>query len=498
VAPEPGGVGEPTGRPSPPDVAGSSPRGGRERILFSAEGSFRKLQGNTALSPFPPTGTREIMAEIPKEEYILPTPAPVPAAARPVPPVHPEGVRPGHGARDSCVLHERHSGDVPEDRGERAGVQHRFAAAAACASGMSAAFRALGKKTNVIVYAGDGGTVDIGLQSLSGAFERETDFLYLCYDNEAYGNTGMQRSGATPVGARTTTTPAGKAHSRKDIEQIVEAHRPPYLATACSAYPTDLFSKVRKALTLPGSTFIHILAPCPRGGSSPREDHRDGKLAVKTGMWSSTSGNTGSSPSPHPRRRRWQRRSPRRLPLAQGRFKGSRRIGPGTEREIAARRERLLGRWPSMHTIATGNRGVAEACGRQSPELSPPTPSPPDRDRGADRQYVAQGRCSHLHPCGERALGHGGLHRGQCDRDPDLHRHSSQGLLYMHEIAPLGGGRPPPIVMANVNRAVAPPGTSGRTTRTPLPAGHRVAAGVRGHRPGGLRYHAHGLPDRRA
>jgi len=79
-----------------------------------------------------------------------------------------------------------------------------FAAAAACASGMSNAFRTTGKKTNVIVYAGDGGTLDIGIQSLSGAFERGTDFLYICYDNEAYGNTGMQRSGATPLGARTT------------------------------------------------------------------------------------------------------------------------------------------------------------------------------------------------------------------------------------------------------------------------------------------------------
>ena len=84
-----------------------------------------------------------------------------------------------------------------------------FGAAAACASGMSNAFRQTNKKTNVIVYAGDGGTLDIGIQAMSGAFERGTDFLYICYDNEAYGNTGMQRSGATPLGAKTTTTPAG-------------------------------------------------------------------------------------------------------------------------------------------------------------------------------------------------------------------------------------------------------------------------------------------------
>jgi len=161
-----------------------------------------------------------------------------------------------------------------------------FAAAAACASGMSAAFRAEKKTTNVIVYAGDGGTVDIGIQALSGAFERRTDFLYICYDNEAYGNTGMQRSGATPTGARTTTTPGGKTDTKKDIDRIVEAHDPPYMATACSAYPQDLFKKVTKALSICGPKFIHILAPCPPGWRYPTEQTVEmGKLAVKTGMW---------------------------------------------------------------------------------------------------------------------------------------------------------------------------------------------------------------------
>jgi pyruvate ferredoxin oxidoreductase beta subunit len=161
-----------------------------------------------------------------------------------------------------------------------------FAAAAACASGMSAAFRAGKKATNVIVYAGDGGTVDIGIQALSGAFERRTDFLYICYDNEAYGNTGMQRSGATPTGARTTTTPGGKPDTKKDIDRIVEAHDPPYMATACSAYPQDLFKKVTKALSIRGPKFIHVLAPCPPGWRYPTEQTVEmGKLAVKTGMW---------------------------------------------------------------------------------------------------------------------------------------------------------------------------------------------------------------------
>ena len=161
-----------------------------------------------------------------------------------------------------------------------------FAAAAACASGMSEAFFAAGRDTNVIVYAGDGGTVDIGIQALSGALERGTNFLYICYDNEAYGNTGMQRSGSTPIGARTTTTPGGKTTVKKDLDRIVEAHSPPYMATACSAYPLDLYKKVKKALSIKGPKFIHILAPCPPGWRYPAEQTVEmGKLAVKSGMW---------------------------------------------------------------------------------------------------------------------------------------------------------------------------------------------------------------------
>jgi len=161
-----------------------------------------------------------------------------------------------------------------------------FAAAAACASGMSEAFRKAGRKTNVIVYAGDGGTVDIGIQALSGAFERGTDFLYICYDNEAYGNTGMQRSGSTPVGARTTTTPGGKTHAKKDLDAIVAAHNPPYMATACVAYPQDIFRKVEKALSIRGPSFIHVLAPCPPGWRFSSDMTVEiGKLAVRSGMW---------------------------------------------------------------------------------------------------------------------------------------------------------------------------------------------------------------------
>ena len=161
-----------------------------------------------------------------------------------------------------------------------------FAAAAACASGMSEAFRAKGKKTNVIVYAGDGGTADIGIQALSGALEREEDFLYICYDNEAYGNTGMQRSGATPLGAITTTTPNGKRIVKKDLDRMIEAHNLPYQATACASYPADLYNKVKKAISIPGPKFIHILAPCPPGWKTPSEKTvKVGKLAIKSGIW---------------------------------------------------------------------------------------------------------------------------------------------------------------------------------------------------------------------
>jgi len=161
-----------------------------------------------------------------------------------------------------------------------------FASAAAVASGMSEAFREIGRQTNVICYAGDGGTVDIGIQALSGALERGTDFLYICYDNEAYSNTGMQRSGATPLGARTTTTPAGKQDFKKDLDAIVAAHNPVYQATACVSYPQDLFNKVQKALSMPGPKFMHILAPCPPGWRFGSDETIEmGKRAVKSGMW---------------------------------------------------------------------------------------------------------------------------------------------------------------------------------------------------------------------
>ncbi|MEM3672642.1 MAG: pyruvate synthase subunit PorB [Candidatus Bathyarchaeia archaeon] len=162
-----------------------------------------------------------------------------------------------------------------------------FESAAAAASGIVAALR---KReicdVTVVGWAGDGGTVDIGIQALSGAAERETDFIYICYDNEAYGNTGMQRSGATPYGAWTTTTPLGKKERKKNMPMIMAAHKIPYVATACPSYPTDLVAKLRKAKEIRGTKYIHILAPCPTGWRyDPSKTVEVGRLAVQTGLW---------------------------------------------------------------------------------------------------------------------------------------------------------------------------------------------------------------------
>jgi pyruvate/2-oxoacid:ferredoxin oxidoreductase beta subunit len=143
-----------------------------------------------------------------------------------------------------------------------------FETGASCASGIKAALLARGDtETTVLAWAGDGGTFDIGLQALSGAAERNEDILYVCYDNEAYMNTGVQRSSATPLGAWTTTTPSAhpESHPKKDILAILAAHRVPYAASATPAYPEDLLAKVRRAKATRGTRFLHLLAPCPPG-----------------------------------------------------------------------------------------------------------------------------------------------------------------------------------------------------------------------------------------
>ncbi|MEM0087369.1 MAG: 3-methyl-2-oxobutanoate dehydrogenase subunit beta [Thermofilum sp.] len=162
-----------------------------------------------------------------------------------------------------------------------------FAASAAAASGVVEALARLERPGNVVVWAGDGGTVDIGLQALSGAAERGHNFIYICYDNEAYMNTGIQKSGSTPYGAWTTTTPSGNPGFKKDLPGIMISHRVPYVATLSPAYPSDIAYKVKKAASISGGLkYLHALAPCPPGWRyEPRLTVEIAKLAVLTGMW---------------------------------------------------------------------------------------------------------------------------------------------------------------------------------------------------------------------
>jgi pyruvate ferredoxin oxidoreductase beta subunit len=136
----------------------------------------------------------------------------------------------------------------------------------------------------VLAIAGDGGTFDMGIQSLSGAAERGTDFIYVCYDNEAYMNTGGQRSSATPEGALTTTTPIKpKEQPKKDFMQIMEAHSLPYLATVSCSYPGDVYDKFMKAKDIVGTRFFHLSAPCPTGWWYPTRDTvKIGRLMVES------------------------------------------------------------------------------------------------------------------------------------------------------------------------------------------------------------------------
>ncbi len=163
-----------------------------------------------------------------------------------------------------------------------------FATTGASASGIVASLedKGLENEITVLAFAGDGGTTDIGIQALSGAVERGTNFIYACYDNEAYMNTGVQRSGSTPYGVKTTTTPEGKLSHKKDMPKILEAHGIPYIATGIASYPLDLFEKFKKARTIHGSKYFHILSPCPPGwGYDPKDTISIGRLAVQTGFW---------------------------------------------------------------------------------------------------------------------------------------------------------------------------------------------------------------------
>jgi pyruvate ferredoxin oxidoreductase beta subunit len=163
-----------------------------------------------------------------------------------------------------------------------------FASTAAAATGMLAALKTQGNDhTTVAAWAGDGGTSDIGLQALSGAAERGDNFIYFCYDNEGYMNTGVQRSGTTPIGAITANTPfKGKLQQKKDVPAIMAAHKLSYVAACSAAYPLDLYDKIKTCISLPGTKYFHIHIPCPPGwGYDTRYGIKIGRLAVETGYY---------------------------------------------------------------------------------------------------------------------------------------------------------------------------------------------------------------------
>jgi pyruvate ferredoxin oxidoreductase beta subunit len=176
-------------------------------------------------------------------------------------------------------------------------IHNAFENAAATISGVETMYRSLKKQGKInreikfIAFGGDGGTYDIGLQSLSGAMERGHDMLYICYDNGAYMNTGIQRSSATPRGADTTTRPAGsvipgKTEQRKDLTKIMAAHNIPYAAQASPSHWMDLIKKVRKAFEIKGPKFMNIISPCNRGWRSRTDDSiMLSRLAVETCYW---------------------------------------------------------------------------------------------------------------------------------------------------------------------------------------------------------------------
>jgi len=226
-----------------------------------------------------------------------------------------------------------------------------FETSAICASGIKRALKRLGKDdVTVVAFAGDGGTADIGMQALSGAAERNEDILYICYDNEAYMNTGIQRSGTTPFGAWTTTTPLGpdpeghgKLEPKKDVPRIMMAHDVPYVATASLGFPADFLRKLEKAKAKKGFRYLHVLAPCPVGWRADSDKTVDlAKLAVETGIFALLEFEDGVLTIS---------REPRFMPVRdylklQGRFKHL------TEEQIASIERSVKAKWERDRALA--------------------------------------------------------------------------------------------------------------------------------------------------
>jgi pyruvate ferredoxin oxidoreductase beta subunit len=224
-----------------------------------------------------------------------------------------------------------------------------FAGTASMMSGIAAAARALKLRDYYVVgFAGDGGTADIGLQALSGAIDRHENFIYICYDNEAYMNTGVQKSGLTPFGARTTTSPAGKyaagARShKKDLFEIVAAHGIDYAATASVGHPRDYIRKVEKARATVGTSFLHVLAPCPTGWGIGTADTLDvARGAVETGLWILAEYEEG-----HYR----INKTPRRFKPIEDHLAGQKRFAHLGEADVASIEKDRDGRWARLRRL---------------------------------------------------------------------------------------------------------------------------------------------------
>ncbi|MBI4301904.1 MAG: pyruvate ferredoxin oxidoreductase [Chloroflexi bacterium] len=226
----------------------------------------------------------------------------------------------------------------PESAWEVPAIHSLFENSAAVASGIEAALKVLGRsqEAKVIAQGGDGATADIGLQALSGMLERGHDILYICYDNEAYMNTGVQRSSLTPLAARTRTSPIGpsswgKSAQKKDMPAIAAAHGIPYVAVASVGYPPDLQRKVKKALSISGPKYLQVHIPCPLGWAHDSSlTIKVAQLAVQTALYPLYEMENGAITS--------VRQVSRRLPVTeyfkhQGRF--SHLLRPGAEAEVA-------------------------------------------------------------------------------------------------------------------------------------------------------------------
>ena len=248
-------------------------------------------------------------------------------------------------------------------------VHTLFENTAAVASGIEASLRKEGKAdaVDIVAFGGDGGTFDIGLQALSGALERKHDFTYICYDNEAYMNTGIQRSGATPYGAATTTTPAGskipgKTDAKKDLIGICVAHGVEFAATASVAFWNDYITKVRRATAVKGPAVIHVLTPCPLGWRfETSQTIKLAKLAVQTRYFPLYEVENGNY--------KLSMKIPKPTPLEeflkpQGRFRHL--FAPQFAKDLEELTRQVESNW---------NR-VARLCG-EIPSQTPPSPSQP-------------------------------------------------------------------------------------------------------------------------